>query len=101
MQHQRHNQHLALHSLQRSKNTSILIPPQERILPILRLRLLHIRPPPQKLLMGENTREFAGDGSVHHFHDMEVGGEEDVEVALMYLYIVSSASFQIPRKAEY
>ena len=35
--------------------------------------------------MRKDTREFAGDGSVHHFHDVEVGGEEDVEVALMDL----------------
>jgi hypothetical protein len=80
----------ALHSLQRSKNTSILIPPQERILPILCLRLFHIRPPPQELLMREDTREFAGNSSVHHFHNVEVGGEEDVEVALMYLFFTQN-----------
>jgi hypothetical protein len=37
-----------LHS---NENTSILIPGQQRILPILRLRFLHVRPPPQKLFM--------------------------------------------------
>jgi hypothetical protein len=87
-----------MHSLQRSKNTSILIPPQERILPILRLRLFHIRPPPQELFMRKNAREFAGDGSVHHFNNVEVGGEEDVEVALVYLFIVSSARFHSSKR---
>lgn len=42
--------------------------------------------------MRKDTREFAGDGSVHHFHDVEVGGEEDVEVALMDLYLLSTCS---------
>jgi hypothetical protein len=39
--------------------------------------------------MREYTREFAGDGSVHHFHDVKVSGEEDVKVALMYLFTIS------------
>jgi hypothetical protein len=40
--------------------------------------------------MRENTGEFAGDGSIHHFHNVEVGGEEDVEVALMYLFLLNT-----------
>jgi len=50
--------------------------------------------------MRKNTSEFAGNSSIHHFYNVEVSGEEDVEVSLMYLYIVLLATFQTPRKAE-
>ena len=76
--------------LHRGKNASILIPTQQRILPILRLRLFHIRPSPQELLVRQDTREFAGDGSIHHFHNVEISGEEDIEVALMYLFTINT-----------
>lgn len=67
------------------QNTSVLVPRQQRVIPILRFRLLNIGPSPEILLMGEDSCELAGYGSVHEFHDVEVGGKEDIEVALMDL----------------
>jgi hypothetical protein len=68
-----------------SKNTSVLIPVQQRVLPILRFRLFDISPPPQELLMRQDSGELAGDSSIHQLHDVEVGGKQNVEIALMYL----------------
>jgi hypothetical protein len=36
-------------------------------------------------------REAARDGCVHGFHDLEVGREQDVEVALVDLFTLSAA----------
>lgn len=64
----------------------VLIPLQHRILPAQRPRILRIRPPLQKLLLAHDPREFAGDGRVHVFHDVEIAREEDIEVALLDLF---------------
>lgn len=75
--------------LHRRKNTSILIPAQQRILSVFRLRLFYICPAPEKLLVREDAGELAGYGAVHEFHDVEICREEDVEVALMDLLFIS------------
>lgn len=67
------------------KYTSILIPAQQRVLPVLRLRLLNIRPSPQEVLMRHDARELACYRAVDLLHHREVGGEEDVEIALVDL----------------
>lgn len=66
-------------------DTGILIPSQQRVLTTLRLRLFHIRPSLQELLVAQNSGELAGDGLIYLLHDLEVGWEEDVEVALVNL----------------
>jgi hypothetical protein len=70
------------------QNTSILIPTQKRIFPTHRLRLLHKCPSAQKIFMREHPRQLPCDGAVHEFHDCEIGREEDVEIALMYLFFL-------------
>ena len=51
------------------------------------LRILNISPAIHEPLMGKDAGEFAGDGTVHVFHNLEVGGKQDVEVALLDLPI--------------
>ena len=40
--------------------------------------------------MRQNPCELARNSSVHELHDIEVRGEQDVEIALVYLRLVSS-----------
>lgn len=79
----------------RYHNRRILIPAQHRILPTLRRAILHIRPPLQKLLVQHHPRQFAGDGAVDVFDDREIGGEEDVEVALLDLFCRDLVGFAV------
>jgi hypothetical protein len=66
-------------------DTCILVPAQQRIVAILRARLCNIRSACHEILMQICAREATGDCSVHGLHDIEVSGEEDVEVTLMDL----------------
>ena len=75
------------------ENTSILIPAQQWILPVLRLRLFYVRPALEELLVREDTGQLAGYGTVYELHDVEICREEDVEVALMDLLLVSPNSY--------
>ena len=84
--------HLHLLASYSDKNTGVLIPIQQRILSVLRLRFFHISPPPQKLLVRRNPRELACDCSVHKFHNTEICGKQDVKIPLMYL--LSLANFK-------
>lgn len=72
-------------SLYSSHYTSILIPGQQGIFPVFSLCLLYESPSPQEIFVQHDTRKFSRNGSVHVLHDGEVGGEEDIKVALMYL----------------
>lgn len=72
--------------LHRDHKTSILIPVQQRILPAPRRRVLDVRPAIHEGLVVEHAGELARDGAVHVLHDLEVCGEEDVEVALLDLW---------------
>lgn len=42
--------------------------------------------------MCQDFCEFTGDGAVHVFHDAEISGKEDVEVALLDLRKALAAS---------
>lgn len=77
--------------LHRDHHTCILVPAQQRIVPVLRARFRNVRPACHKVLVQICSCEAAGDGSIHRFHDFEVGGEEDVEIALVnLLYLLAS-----------
>lgn len=69
--------------------TGILVPVEQRVLSTFRLRILHIRPSIHESLMGLDGRELASNGSVHILHDFKVRWEENVEVSLLYLHIIS------------
>lgn len=43
--------------------------------------------------MREDTGQLAGYGTVYELHDVEICREEDVEVALMDLLLVSTNSY--------
>ena len=61
----------------------IRIPAQHGIFAISGLSVFDIGPALEKVSMAEDAGQLASDGAVDVFHDVEVGGEEDVEVALM------------------
>ena len=67
----------------------VLVPGDQRIVPVLRARLGDISPARHELLVRVCAGELPCDGRVHGLHDLEVGGEEDVEVALVDLVLVS------------
>lgn len=71
-----------LHSHQ---HASILIPAQQRILPIPRLRVLNISPAVHELLMARNLRQLPGNSTIHILDNIEVCREENIEVALVDL----------------
>ena len=66
-------------------HAGILVPAYQRVLPILCLRLFNVRPSRHKVLVRVCTSRSAGDGSVHGFHNLEIGGEKDIKVALVDL----------------
>jgi hypothetical protein len=66
--------------------TGISIVRQEWILSAPRFRILDVSPSAHEIPVGHDAGEFPGDGAVNGFSDVEVCGEEDVEVALMNLY---------------
>jgi hypothetical protein len=68
-----------------TENTGVLIPRQQRILAVPCLRILDVRPTLHEILVAGDGRQFARDGPVYVLDDVEVGGEEDVEVALVDL----------------
>ena len=72
-------------SLHSDHDTRIFIPAHQRVVTVLGARLCDIRPACHEILMRVCARKFACDGGVHGLHDLEVGGEEDVEVALVDL----------------
>ena len=57
-------------------------PAQHGILPIPRLRVLHIRPIGEEIPMAHDLGQVTGDDSVDIFDRCKVRREEDIEVAL-------------------
>jgi hypothetical protein len=78
---------LLLHS---DHDARVLVPGYQRVIAVPCARLCDIRPARHEVLVCICAREFTRDGCVHGLHDLEVGGEEDVEVALMNLVLVST-----------
>jgi hypothetical protein len=80
--------HLAVYVppyLHRDHDAGVLVPAQQRVLSIPRLRLLDVRAPGHENFVRVGACETSGYGSIHGLDDFEVGGEEDVEVALVDL----------------
>lgn len=71
--------------LHRAQYARVLVPRQQRVLAAPRLRVLNVRPALHKVLMAHHRRQLARDGAVNVLDDIEVRGEEDVEVALVDL----------------
>lgn len=69
-----------------SHDRRIFIPRQQWILAILTLRLFNIRPAHQELLVSQDLCQLPCDSLVDLLHDLEVGWEENIEVALMDLF---------------
>lgn len=69
-------------------DTCILVPAHQRVVTVLRTRLCNIRSARHEILVCVCARKLACDGCVHGLHDLEVGGEEDIEVALVNLELV-------------
>lgn len=72
-------------------NARIFVPAQHRVLPVPRLRVLQDRTHFQKLLLRHDPRLLARDGAVDVLHDLEVGGEQDIEVALVDLILYNES----------
>lgn len=73
---------LYLHSHQ---HASILIPAEQRILSIPRLRILNVSPTVHELLVARDLRQLPGNSTIHILDDIEVRREENIEVALVDL----------------
>lgn len=72
-----------LHSHQ---HTGILVPAQQRVLPISSLSVFNIGPAAHKVFMAHNLSQFSSDSTIHVFNNIEVSGEEDIEIPLVNLY---------------
>src|ERR1700759_4698196 len=72
----------------------VLVPVEQRVLAGLCLRILDVCPTAHKALVRLDLGEFASDRAVHVLHDLEVGGKQDVEVSLLYLYLCISHGYQ-------
>lgn len=65
-------------------DTSVLIPPQQRILPAPHLCLFRIAPPREEVLVRRDPRQPPRDRAVHVLHHSKVRREQDVEVPLLH-----------------
>lgn len=73
--------------LHRHHDTSVLVPGQERVLAVPRLRVFDVRPATHEVFVAHDLGQFASDGAVEVLDDVEIRGEEDIEVALLDLVI--------------
>lgn len=83
---------LYLHSHQ---HASILIPAQQRILSIPRLRILNVSPTVHELLVARDLRQLPSNSTIHILDDIEIRREEDIEVALVDLQKKKSVMFKV------
>lgn len=72
-------------TLYRNHDARIGVPAQQRVLAVLRRRVLDVGPVLEEFLLAEHARQVARKRTVDVFHEGEVGGEEDIEVALLNL----------------
>lgn len=82
-------------TLNRTHNTSILIPIQHRIITRHRLRLLQKRPPLQKILLPHDPREPSSQRLIHAIHNLKVCRKQNIKEALLHLYTYQPHSFAV------
>lgn len=75
------------HGLHCHEHTGILVPGQQRILPAPRLSVFDVRPSMNKVFMAHDLCQLPGNGTVDIFNDVEIGGKEDIKVALVDLVL--------------
>lgn len=78
-------QSISAHYLHRHQHAGVLIPAQQRVLPIPRLGIFNVRPAVHKLLMARHLCQFPCHRAVDIFNDVKVCGEEDIKVSLVDL----------------
>ena len=83
--------------LNRHHHASVFVMCQERVLSTDRLRILQISPPSHKVSMRHGPCQLSGNGSVHGFGNTEICREEDIKVALVYLWTWLDCISQQPR----
>jgi hypothetical protein len=66
-------------------DTSVLVPAQQWIVPVLRAGLGDICSARHEILVQVCAGETSSDCGIHGFHDLEVSREQDVEVTLVNL----------------
>lgn len=66
-------------------DTGVLVPAQQRVVPILRTCFRKVCTAVHELLMQICSCKAPSYSHVHFLHDFEVGGEEDIKVALVDL----------------
>ena len=71
--------------IDRYHDTRILIPAQQWVVSVLGLRLLDVGSAVHEVFVRVRACELSCNACVHFFYDIEVGWEEDVEVALVDL----------------
>lgn len=71
--------------LHRHQHASILVPVQERVLSISRLRILNVGPAFHEVLVTHDLGQLARHGTVHILDDIEVCREKDIKVPLVDL----------------
>jgi hypothetical protein len=86
-QYGKHAYRSLLQCLYSNHDGSVLVPAQERILPIPRLCILNVGPTFEKVLMRHDTSELSGDSAVDCFIHRKVRGEQNIEEALVDLQL--------------
>ena len=76
-----------IHSLDRHQHTGILVPVQQRILPVSCLSIFNVCPAINKILVAHDLRQLSGDCTVDILDDVKVGREEDIKVSLVDLLL--------------
>lgn len=66
-------------------DAGVLVPTYQRVVAVLRARLRDVGPARHEVLVGIRARKLARDGCIHGLHNLKVGGEQNVEVALVDL----------------
>lgn len=77
---------LILHS---HKNTGVAIVGYQGVLAASSLGVFNIRPLAHEITMRHDTGQLACDGTVNSFCDLKICGEQNIEVALVNLRLVS------------
>lgn len=72
--------------LYRDHDAGVHVPREQGVLAAAGAGVVEVGPRAHEVLVRHDAGQAAGDGAVDGLHDAEVGGEEDVEVALVNLW---------------